>query len=706
MMRRKRNVIMRGQSSEAKERIGLYLCECGANIKDAVFIQDLVDYSGALEDVVFVKTFGVLCSPDGQDLIRNDVREHSLKRVVIAACYPKEHELTFGDVLESAGLNKFSLQIVNIREQIAWILKDKAKATQEAKTAIRAAALRVKRHEALITKQMDCRADVLVLGAGIAGISAALTLAQKNRTVYLVERLPFIGGKVALYEDLFPNMKCASCVLDPYLDEVLHNDSIRLLTFTEVEEILGSYGNFIVRGTRKATSVDPEVCIGCGTCSGACPVAAGNEYNSSLDERKAIYVPYAGALPNVPVVDRGSCLRFHGKECSSCRAACPFGAIDLEQEDETLELNVGAIVVATGFELFDPAESPQYGYGTIDNVLTSFEFERLVNSNGPTGGEIRLKDGRPPERVAFIHCVGSRTAARNEYCSAVCCAYSLKLARLSREKLPEVAIADLSSGLCLPGKEALRLVDHVTADPGTEFLRLSSPDSVEVGRKAGKIIVDYVAASGQRMSLGCDMVVLAPAIEAPSDAGALAKLLDIPRDGHGFFQEEDVTTAPVSTVRRGIFVAGGCQGPKNIQSSVAQGQAAAGQILSSLVPGEKLELEPMGAEIRADFCSGCGLCMAVCPYRAISIDPENGQPIADEALCRGCGTCAATCPSGAIRAKHFTVEQISAEIEGLLNETSTRPICPASVKEDSLAEIHAYGQETLSDITMQGEGVA
>jgi len=655
-------MIIRNEGSEAKEGIGLYLCECGTNIKDALLMHDVSDSALSLEDVVLVKTVQTLCSPDGQDLIRKDIREHSLTKVVIGACSPKEHELTFRDVLESAGLNRFSLQMANIREQCAWVVGDKAKATQEAKAAIRAAVQRVKRHETLIAKEVDCRADVLVLGAGIAGISAALTLAQKNRTVYLLEKLPFIGGKVALYEDLFPNMKCASCLLDPYLDEVLHNDGIELLTFTEVEEILGSYGNFFVRATRRARSVDPEACIGCGTCSEACPVAVGNEYNSALDERKAIYVPYAGALPNVPVIDRGSCLRFQGEQCSSCQAACPFGAIDFKQEDETLELNIGAVVVATGFDLFDPAEAPQYGYGTVENVLTSFEFERLVNSEGPTGGEILREDGRPPERIALIHCVGSRTAARNNYCSAVCCEYSLKLARLARKKLPETAIVDLSSGLCLPGKEAHRLLDHFMADPGTECFRLLSPDSVEVGKEDGKISVNYVAADGQRMSFGCDMVVLAPAIEAPSGAAALAKLVDILQDGHGFFQEEDVTTAPVSTVRRGIFIAGCCQGPKDIQTSVAQGQAAAGQILSGLIPGEKLELEPTGAEIRADLCSGCGLCVAVCPFRAISIDPEVGQPVASEALCRGCGTCAAMCPSGAIRAKHFTAEQILAEI--------------------------------------------
>jgi heterodisulfide reductase subunit A len=666
---------------ETENRIGVYLCECGTNIKHSVRMQELSDCAESIEDVVIVRTCGTLCSPAGRELLAIDVREHSLSKVVIAACSPKEHEPTFRGVLDSAGLNSFSLQMANIREQIAWVVRNKVVATEKAKAAIRAAVKRVRHHEALATKQVDCRTDVLVLGAGVAGISAAVTLAQKNRTVYLVEKLPFIGGKAALYEGLFPSMKCASCLLAPYLDEVLHNDRIKILLDTELNEILGSYGNFSVRATRRARSVDHDACIGCGACSEACPVSVENQYNYGLNNRTAIYVPYAGALPNVPIVDRHSCLQFRGEECLLCQAACPFHAIDLSQEDDSVEFNVGAVVLATGFDLLDPAKFTQYGYGTVDNVLTSLEFERMLNSNGPTGGEILLRDGCPPRKLAIVHCVGSKTTARSGYCSAVCCAYSLKLAALAREKLPEASIVDISIDLCLSGKENLQLRDHFTADPKTQSLRLATPDSVDIRNADENIIVGYLDASGRPASFDCDMVVLAPAIKPSKDAAAVAELADIPQDSHGFFAPEDGIMAPVSTPRKGFHIAGCCAGPKDISNSVAQGQAAAGQILSSLIPGDKIDVEPMGAEVSPDLCSGCGLCVADCPFRALTLDPVSGHIGISEALCRGCGTCAATCPSSAIRAKHFTVEQISAEIEGLLDNTSAD--CLASVQRDS-----------------------
>ena len=647
------------------ERIGVYLCECGPNIKDAMDIDEVLKSAQDLDNVVLAKPFGLLCSKEGKELVGKGIRENNLTRVVIAACSPKEHELTFMEVLQSAGLNPFLLQIANIREQCAWVIKDKHLATDKAKAMINAAVRRVIHHEPLEIKAIECQPDVLVVGAGVGGISAALTLAQGNRRVYLVEKSPCLGGKVARYEDVFPTLECASCVLDPLLDELLHNAYIEVFTLSEVQEVLGSYGNFVVKVKKKARFVDVGACIGCGVCLDVCPVKVRNEYNEGLDERRAIYIPYAGALPNVAAVDKGHCLRWQGEACNACQQACAFGCINYEQTDRVQELKVGAIVLATGFDIFDPRRAPQYGYGKIENVYTSLEFERLVNSTGPTEGRILSKNGQPPKHIALVHCVGSRTSTFNEHCSGLCCSYLLKFAHQAMEKLPGVSITELYSNLCLPGKESQGFLNRVSREDGLELLHIKDPDSIEIVEQNGKVSIKYVDVHGQSDAVTCDMVVLAPAIEGARDAQALAEIFDISQGTGGFFVEEHSKVASVSTRTEGVFIAGCAQGPKDIEGSVAQGQAAAGKILSRLIPGEKLPLETITAEVDQSLCSGCRICVSLCPYKAITYDDVKKHVAINEILCRGCGVCPAACPSGAIKANHFTDMEIFAEIEGL-----------------------------------------
>lgn len=651
------------------ERIGVYICECGPNIKDAMDIDEVVKFAQGLENVVLAKPFGLLCSEEGKAVISSEIKKQNLTRVVFAACSPKEHEITFKGILRNAGLNPFLLQIANIREHCAWVIKDKSLATDKAKAMIKAAVLRVVHHEPLETKEIECRPDVLVVGAGMAGISAALTLAQRNREVYLVEKLPCIGGKVALYEDVFPTLECASCVLDPVADEILHHEQIKILTYSEVEEVLGFYGNFVVKVNKRARFVDAATCIGCEACFDVCPVKVRNEYNEGLDERRAIYIPYAGALPNVAVIDKEHCLRWQGEACTACQEACAFGCINYEETDQVEELKVGAIVLATGFDIFDPRHAPQYGYGKIENVYTSLEFERLVNPTGPTEGKIELKNGQTPEKIALVHCVGSRTSNFNEHCSGVCCMYLLKFAHQAARKLPGVSITQLYSDLCLPGKESQSFFGRVSGENGPEFLHMKEPDSIEIAEEDGKILIEYVDVHGRSDTVTSDMVVLAPAIEGARDARGLAHVFDISQGEGGFFVEENPSIAPVSTVRDGVFIAGCAQGPKDIQSSVADGQAAAGRILSRLIPGEKLVLEAITAEVDTSLCSGCKICIALCPYKAITYDEIGKHVTINEIICRGCGVCPAGCPSGAIKANHFTDAQISAEIQALAGES-------------------------------------
>ncbi len=664
---------MNNQPDKYSENIGVFICECGPNIKDAIDIEDLVTFVSSFENIALVKTFGLLCSDYGKEFLKKEIKEHNPGRVVIAACSPKEHEITFRKVLEDAGLNPFLLHIANIREQCAWVIKDRMKATQKAKAIINASIKRVAFQEPLERKEIECNPDVLVVGAGVAGISAALTLAQKNRKVFLVERKPCFGGKVALYQEVFPSMECASCMISPKLDEIMHNENIELLTFSEVEESLGYYGNFIFKIKKKARYVDLDTCIGCRACLAVCPVKVKNEYNEDLDDRRAIYIPYDGALPNAAVIDKEHCLHFAGKDCNACQEACPFGSINYNENDQFREINAGAAVLATGFDMFDLKQIEQYGYGKIANVLTSLEFERLLNSSGPTEGKILLKNGSPPEKIALVHCVCSRTEKYNEYCSGICCSNLLKFAHLINNKLPEVHIQEFYFDMCLPGKDSQHFFNERSRQKKIDLIHLKNPDSIVIDQKDGdhkdgNILIKYNDVNGKLNIATADMVILAQAQTGSKSAKDLADIFDIPVDKYGFFIEEHRKLSPVSTTIKGILIAGCAQGPKDIQSSVAQGMAAAGKILSGLIPGEKLELEAMTSIVDNEICSGCKICIGLCPYKAISFSKDAKTVLINEVLCRGCGNCSSACSGGAISARHYTDEQISAELQGMLHE--------------------------------------
>ncbi len=648
------------------EKIGVYVCECGPNIKAAIDLQAVVAHAQGLRHVQRVLPVSLICSAEGKSTVINDISEHGLTRVVFAGCSPKEHEHTFRKLMENAGLNAFMMQVANIREQCAWIVPDKDQATQKAKQIVTAAVERVVYHEPLKTREIECRPDVLVIGAGVSGVSAARCLAQENRRVYLVERLPCIGGKVALYEGLFPDMACASCVIESELDAVLHSENIEMLTLGEVADVQGYYGNFVVRIRKKARFVDEAACIGCGACLDVCPVGVRNEYNENLDTRKAVYIPYPGSLPNLAVIDSEACLRWQGGTCNACRDACPFGAIDYGAADETIEIRVGAVVIATGLDTFDPWTAIPGITKPTDNIVTGTAFERMVNSTGPTGGNIVLQDGTPPGKIAIVHCVGSRSERFNAYCSGICCQYALKHAHQARQQLPRASIAALYADICLPGLEAQRFFNHVSREDNIRFIHTARPGEVRISRNAGQLVITCQDVKGRPKNIAADLVILETALENAKGSQELADIFDIARDRDGFFEKSDAITSPVATLRKGIYIVGCAQGPKDIPASVAQGQAAAGRVLQELIPGKKLALEPMIAKVDDEICSGCLTCKSLCNFKAISCE-EIGMPVSvNRALCRGCGVCAAACPSGAMTAMHFTKHAINAEIKGLL----------------------------------------
>jgi heterodisulfide reductase subunit A len=553
-------------------RIGVYVCECGPNIPDRIDIDRVLEAISPVRNVAVAKRFRLLCSNDGKKYLVNEIRREKLSHLVVAACSPREHEKTFMQVCVEAGLNPYLCQLVNIREQCAWMIPNKDEATRMAIKLIRAGISRVGRHEPLDKKELEITPDVLVIGGGIAGIEAALSLAGSQRKVYLVERSDGLGGMAAKLSQLLPHQGTGLSVVQDKIEKIKNNKNIIVLTECEVAEVRGFLGNFEV----------------------------------------GIQGRGQGATPR--------------------------------------EIKVGAVVVAVGFDLWDSFDPAFYGYGEIDDVITALEFERLNAS-----GELLLKNGKPPRSVALVHCVGRKERG---YCSKVCCLYSLKFAHQLREKQPPVDVYELYTDLCLPEKADQEYFEDAKKH-GVRFIR---SDEIKVTKKDGRIRIETAAQAGKKEALEVDMAVLAPAMVPAKGSDQLARMLNIRLDETGFFKEAHSLLDPVAAPIEGIFIVGCASGPKNIPESIVQAQAASGKILSSLVPGRKLEPEVKVSEINEELCTGCQTCLTVCFYGAISFDRFKGVSVVNEAICRGCGSCVGSCPSGAISSKHFTYRQIYQEV--------------------------------------------
>jgi heterodisulfide reductase subunit A len=611
-----------------------------------------------------------MCSSLGQELIEKDIQELGLSRVVVAACSPHMHEPTFRRACQRAGLNQYLFEMANIREHVSWITDDKLAATEKSKALVSAAVRRVIHHEPLEPMPVQILPATLVVGGGIAGIQAALELAEADYPVYLVERQPSIGGRMAQFDKTFPTLDCAACILTPRMVAVGQNPNVTLLTWSEVEEVKGYIGNFKVRVRKKARYVNEVLCTGCGVCQEKCPrKVIDEEFEAGLGFRKAVYTPFPQAVPRTPVIDPKSCIFFQrGKGCQVCARFCPTGAIDYNQQDEIIELNVGNIILATGYKLFDPRRIPQYGYGRLANVFTSLEFERMTNAAGPTGGRVVLRDGvTTPKTVAIIHCVGSRDRNYNPYCSAICCMSSLKMAHLVHERAgAEVYNFYIDMRPIHKGYEEFY---HRLLSEGTHFIRgrvAEVTDAARLPGEEGKLIVQAEdTLIGMQRRIPVDMVILSAGLEPQADAQAVARTFGISCGDTGFFIEKHPKLDPVATMTDGVFVAGTCQGPKDIPDSVAQGAAAAARVLGLIRRGTVL-IEPVRASINAEACSGCRICNNLCPYNAIEYHDIDNVSWVNPALCKGCGACVAACPSQAITGAHFSTQQIMDQIEGLL----------------------------------------
>ena len=652
---------------EDKLRIGVYVCHCGSNIAGVVDVKEVAKFAQSLPFVVMAKDYIYMCSDPGQNMIVEDIKQLGLNRVVVASCSPQLHEHTFRHACQEAGLNPYLFHMANIREHCSWVTEDKGMATQKAKALISAAVRRACYQESLEAKEVPVNPNVLVVGGGIAGIQAALEIANAENRVYLVEREPSIGGHMAQFDKTFPTLDCSSCILTPLLSAVGQHPHIELMTWSEVEEVSGHIGDFKVKIKKKARFVDESKCTGCGVCMEKCPWKTDSEFEEGLGQRKAIYIPFPQAVPNVPVIDKEICVYFKKGTCRACEKFCEAKAIDFEQSDQSVEVEVGTVIVATGYDAFDPSVISQYGYGHYDDVLTGLQFERICNAAGPTQGKILLKDGTEPESIAIVHCVGSRDKNYLAHCSRVCCMYSLKYAHLIKEKTSAEVYEFYIDMRCF-GKGYEEFYQRLSEE-GVNFIRGKVGEITDYAisdEEKGKLIVSAEdTLLGAMIRVPVDMVILSTGIQARSDAEEVARLFSISRSADGFFLERHPKLDPVATTTNGVFVVGCCQGPKDIPDTVAQASAAAARALAMISKG-KVELEAITAVVDEEKCSGCKTCILLCPYNAISFDEEKKVARIDEALCKGCGTCVAACPSSAITQRHFTTEQIMAEVEGML----------------------------------------
>ncbi len=655
-----------------EQRIGVYVCHCGTNIADTVDVEEVSRWAGeSLEDrgVVIARDYKFMCSSLGQDLIESDIKEHDLTRVVVAACSPHLHEKTFRTACTRAGMNPYLCELVSIREQVSWVHTDKVAATQKSKAVVASGVKRVALHEPLEPLRVPIHEASLVVGGGIAGIQAALEIAEAGRPVYLVEREASIGGHMAQFDKTFPTLDCSACILTPKMVEAGDHPNITLLSWSEVERVDGYVGNFTVTVRKKARYVVEELCTGCGICVEKCPRKVVDEaFEAGLGYRKAIYTPFPQAVPKFPVLDPENCTYFERGKCKACQIFCPTDAIDFEQEDELIQFEVGNIILATGFDLFDSRRIPQYGYGRLANVFTSLEFERMCNAAGPTNGKVLLRDGvTQPESVGIVHCVGSRDNKYNPYCSVICCMSSLKFAHLVHERT-DAEVYNFYIDMRTAFKDYDEFYQRVLSE-GNHFIRgrvAEITDAARLPGEDGKLIIQAEdTLIGRQRRIPVDMVILAAALEPRSDSNAVAHKFGISCSSNGWCIEKHPKLDPVATMTEGIFIAGCAQGPKDIPASVAQGAAAAARILGRIQKKE-LELEPVRASVIEEKCSGCRICNELCPFTAITFDEAQNVSVINAALCQGCGTCVAGCPSSAITGTQFSDEQILAQLEGLL----------------------------------------
>jgi len=651
-----------------EQRIGVFVCHCGSNIAGTVDVKRVADALAKHPGVAYSTDYTYMCSDPGQSLVKEAIAEHGLTGVIVAACSPTLHEATFRRAGTVAGLNQYRVEIANIREQCSWVHQgEKEEATRKAIRVIKSMVEKVKLDESLEPISVPMTHRALVVGGGVAGIQAALDIANAGHDVVLVERSPSVGGHMAQLSETFPTLDCSQCILTPKMVEVSQHPRIKLLTYCEIDDVSGYVGNFKVKIRKKSAYVDRDVCTGCGLCTEKCPAKTDSEFEEGLAKRKAIYTPFPQAVPNKPVLDAEHCLYFQTGKCGICQKICPVDAVDYEMVDEIIEEEVGAIVVATGYDLYPIANLGEFGAGKYPDVVTSLQFERLLSASGPTGGEVRRpSDGEIPKEVVFLTCVGSRDPENHlPYCSKVCCMYLTKHAMLYKHKVHD-------------GQAYYFYIDVRTGGKGYEefYQRAAEEDDVlyirgrisKIFEEDGKLTVWGVdTLTGSKIEIAADMVVLGLATVPNPAAAELANKLRIHTDEWGFLTEAHPKLRPVESLAPGFYLAGAAQGPKDIPEAVSQASGAASKV-AALFAEEEYHREPVIAWINEDTCAGCRVCVSVCPYDAAEFDDEKKVARIQEAICEGCGACIAACPSGSAQQRNLTDEQIYKMVTATLED--------------------------------------
>lgn len=642
-------------------RIGVYVCHCGHNIAGSVDVKKVAQEVKSLPNVVVARDYTFMCSKQGIKLLQDDIREKGVNRTVVASCSKIQHGPTFSRAIEEMGLNKHLHQQVNIREHCSWVHQnEKENATKKAIQLVKAGINRARKLEEIGTKKIPTTKAVLVIGGGIAGLRAAMDTANLGINVYLVERESTIGGHMTKLNKTFPTNECPQCSISPLTNGVANHPLIKLYTNTLIRDVSGSVGNFKVELQIKPRYVKDN-CTSCGECSEVCPVEVPSEWDKGMKTRKAIYKAYPQAIPSTYIRDPKTC-----ENCMACVSTCPVDAIDFEMRVKKETIEVGSIIVATGYEEYDPSEIQPYHYGQegYEDIITQLQFERMMSPGSATDSQLlRLSNRKVPKNVVIIQCVGSRNdQVGNQYCSGVCCMFANKNAGIIKDNYPDTNVTICYIDMRTPG---LYYEEYYKSaqEKGVRFIR-GRPSEIIKDDKTGnfQVIVEDTL-SQTPLKLNADMIILSAAMVPAKGIGPLGSKLQILRSKEGFFKEFHLKMNPTKSSREGIFLAGAIQGPKDITQCVAQAGSAAASAAAPLVQGY-ITKEMLIPVIDSDLCTKCGMCISACTPNAIS-RTESGDIEINEIACKSCGMCMPACPTGAIQLRNFRDDQLLDEIKEL-----------------------------------------